>query len=255
MTPTQFQQIDKLYHYTNFNSAMQIILSKRLKFGRLGDMNDVNEAYKHISYECWSDIYTKDVQNELNLYRQISLTMDSSTYQGFDISAMWGHYAEKGKGVCLVFDKRKLLKYISTEMYSRKVNYRRKFKGYVHINSDNIAKSLEKKRKGFFFTKSSDWKYEQEFRIITKVKDCSKDLYLDFKDSLIAVILQYADGSENYVPANDKVFSSLNFKILDRIVKRNLLILEYGDFFGEVTLCDSKGENFAKDDKIVGLGN
>lgn len=255
MTPEEFQKLDKLYHYTKFDTAIRIILSEHLKFGRLGDMNDVNEAYKHISYDHQGNIKTEDVQKELKLYRQISLTMDSSNYQGFDISAMWGHYAEKGKGVCLVFDKRKLLKYISPEMYSRKVNYKRKFKGNVRINSDNIAKSLERRRKEFFFTKSSDWKYEQEFRVITKVENCSDDLYLDFKDSLIAIILQYSDGCKNYVPVNDKVFSSLNCKILDRIVKRNLLILEYGDFFGEVTLCDSKGENFAKDDKIVGLGN
>lgn len=255
MTSEEFQKLDKLYHYTKFDTAIRIILSEHLKFGRLGDMNDVNEAYKHISYDHRGNVKMKDVQKELKLYRQISLTMDSSTYQGFDISAMWGHYAEKGKGVCLVFDKQKLLKCLPTDMRSRKVHYKRKFKGSVHIDSDNIAKSLERRRKEFFFTKSSDWKYEQEFRIITKVKDCSDDLYLYFKDSLIAIIIQYANGSDNYVPENDKVFSSLNFKILDRIVKQNLLILEYGDFFGEPTLCDSEGESYAKEDKIVGLGN
>ena len=245
MTPQQFRETEKLYHYTSFNSAIKIILLNKLKFGRLGDMNDINEAYKRISYECWSDINTKDVQLELSRYRQISLTMDSSNYQGFDISAMWGHYAEKGKGVCLVFDKRKLLKHLSTGMYSSKVTYKRKFKGYVHINSENIEKSLERKRKCFFFTKSSDWKYEQEYRIITKVNDCSDDIFWDFKDSLIAVILQYADSCKNYVPVNDKVFSSLNFKILDKITERNLLILEYADFFGECNLTDREAECFS----------
>lgn len=239
MTPVEFQQIDKLYHYTKLNCAIQIILSNSLKFGRLGDMNDVNEAYKRISYAYRTSVKTENVQNELKRYRQISLTMDGSSYQGFDISAMWGHYAEKGKGVCLVFDKHKLLKCLSTDMYSRKVNYKRKFKGYVHINSDNIGKSLEKKRKEFFFTKSSDWKYEQEFRIITKIDSGSDDLFLDFKDSLIAVVLQYADGCDNYMPINDTVFSSLNFKILDKIVKRNMLILEKGDLFGETNLRNS----------------
>ena len=149
MTPREFQEIEKLYHYTKFDNAIRIILSKRLKFGKLGDMNDVNEAYRRISYAYRSNVKIGNVQNELKRYRQISLTMDSSNYQGFDISAMWGHYAEKGKGVCLVFDKRKLLKHLSKDMYSCKVNYRRKFKGYVHINSNNIGKSLERKRKGF----------------------------------------------------------------------------------------------------------
>ena len=255
MTPREFQEIEKLYHYTKFDNAIRIILSKRLKFGKLGDMNDVNEAYRRISYAYRSNVKIGNVQNELKRYRQISLTMDSSNYQGFDISAMWGHYAEKGKGVCLVFDKRKLLKHLSKDMYSCKVNYRRKFKGYVHINSNNIGKSLERKRKGFFFTKSSDWKYEQEYRIITKVNDCSDDIFLDFKDSLIAVILQYADSCENYVPVNDKVFSSLNFKILSRVAERNLLILEYGDFLGELTLCNSEGESYVNDGKFVDMAD
>lgn len=244
MTPVEFQQIDKLYHYTKLNCAIQIILSNSLKFGRLGDMNDVNEAYKRISYAYRTSVKTENVQNELKRYRQISLTMDGSSYQGFDISAMWGHYAEKGKGVCLVFDKRKLLKCLSSDMHSCKVNYKRKFKGYIHINSENIGKSLERKQKEFFFTKSSDWKYEQEFRIITKIDSGSDDLFLDFKDSLIAVVLQYADGCDNYMPINDTVFSSLNFKILDKIVKRNMLILEKGDLFGETNLRNSDGGCF-----------
>lgn len=240
MTPVEFQQI----HYTKLNCAIQIILSNSLKFGRLGDMNDVNEAYKRISYAYRTSVKTENVQNELKRYRQISLIMDGSSYQGFDISAMWGHYAEKGKGVCLVFDKRKLLKCLSSDMHSCKVNYKRKFKGYIHINSENIGKSLERKRKGFFFTKSSDWKYEQEYRIITKVDSDTNDLFLDFKDSLIAVILQYADSCDNYMPINDTVFSSLNFKILDKIVKRNMLILEKGDLFGETNLRNSDGGCF-----------
>ena len=244
MTPVEFQQIDKLYHYTKLDSAIRIILSHQLKFGRLGDMNDVNEAYKRISYAHRSNVRTEDVQNELKRYRQISLTMDDSSYQGFDISAMWGHYAEKGKGVCLVFDKRKLLKCLTSDMHSCKVNYKRKFKGYIHINSENIGKSLERKRKGFFFTKSSDWKYEQEYRIITKVDSDTNDLFLDFKDSLIAIVLQYADGYDNYIPINDTVFSSLNFKMLDKIAKRNMLILEKGDLFGETNLRNRDGGCF-----------
>ena len=57
-------------------------------------------------------------------------------------------------------------------------------------------------------------------------------------------MLQYADGCDNYMPINDTVFSSLNFKILDKIVKRNMLILEKGDLFGETNLRNSDGDCF-----------
>jgi hypothetical protein len=214
-------------------------------------MNDVNEAYKHISHNCRCDVEVGEVLMELKRYRQISLTMDSSTYQGYDISAMWGHYAEKGKGVCLVFDRHKLLSCLNDNMYSCEVNYKKKYKGNVRISSNNIGRCLERRRKEFLFTKSIDWKYEQEYRIITKVDDCSNELFLELKDSLIAVILQYADDS-SYNLVNDSVFSSLHFKILERINKQNLIILECGHFFEDSNLRNNEGICFS-DDKTVEL--
>ena len=52
------------------------------------------------------------LEAELRRYQQISFAQDREcedcTYLGFDLHSMWGLYADKGYGVCLVFDKDKL---------------------------------------------------------------------------------------------------------------------------------------------------
>ena len=47
----------------------------------------------------------KSFMDELKEIKQLSFSIDYKRTQGFDIPAMWGHYANKGQGICLVFDK------------------------------------------------------------------------------------------------------------------------------------------------------
>lgn len=252
MTPTQFQQIEKLYHYTKFNSAIRIIESKSLKFGRLDKMNDVYEACKHIyNTDTNTDIDIKQIHNALLSYMQLSFTQDG-TYKGYEISAMWGHYAEIGKGVCLVFDKKKLIKALPNGfngLYHDKVDYQIDFKGDVTIDGNNLTESIKSNISKFFFVKSKDWEYEQEFRIIQKVEDSSKDVLLELNDSLIAVVLQYDDDEEGvYDKYVDSVFMSQHFRILDKITEHKLLILEYGHFLEEGNLRNENGDCYASND-------
>ena len=245
MTQQNFQKIDKLYHYTKFVNAIKIIESNSLKFGCLDKMNDVYEAYKHIyNTDTNADIDIKQIHNALLSYMQLSFTQDG-LYQGYGISAIWGHYAENGMGVCLVFDKEKLIKALPEGLYSNQVDYQIDFKGDITIDSNNLYKSIEQNIDKFFFTKSKDWEYEQEFRIIQKVEDSSKDVLLDLNDSLIAVVIQYADNEEGvYNKYVDTVFKSQNFRILDKIIEHRLLILEYGHFFDESNLRDYTGDSY-----------
>ena len=108
-----------MYHYTKFDTAIKILKSHSLRFGNLCDMNDIHENNK-ISYvdlsgnsiqHLSSDIL-ETIKNEMAKYRQISLTIDDMEQNklGFDLHQMWGLYADKGQGVCLVFDKDTLSK-------------------------------------------------------------------------------------------------------------------------------------------------
>ena len=70
-------------------------------------------------------------------YRQISLIKDNVRQQGFNIPAMWAHYAERGRGVCLVFDKKKLLSGLGKNMRRGKVKYKVKYDPSLIINESS----------------------------------------------------------------------------------------------------------------------
>lgn len=116
-----FIETEKLYHYTSFENALKIIAAGKLRYSRLNGLNDINEAYRVECVDTCGQVSSSDydqdfaciskgvISRALRNFRQISLSMDKEEKPGFAILPMWGHYAQKGKGVCLVFDKKKLL--------------------------------------------------------------------------------------------------------------------------------------------------
>jgi len=74
---------------------------------------------------------------------------------------MWSHYAQGHKGICLKFK------------INNKDRYSKKFKEISY--SDKIKKYEDNE---IFWTKASDWSYEQEVRFIS-VSDCNKHVKLD----------------------------------------------------------------------------
>ena len=110
----EFKSINKLYHFTKFDTAIKILGSHNLKFGRLHNMNDIHENDK-LSYvnlqgntiQSFQSEILEVIDVEMAKFRQISLTIDDEEPKkfGFDLHQMWGLYADKGQGVCLVFDK------------------------------------------------------------------------------------------------------------------------------------------------------
>lgn len=251
ITPKAFQSIEKLYHYTSFETALKIITSGKLKYGKLSNMNDVNEAYKFICFDHNVDINTQEVLDELSLYRQLSFSQDRDKL-GYNISSMWGHYAQKGRGACLVFDRKKLENLLSRQRdtYSKSISYITNYSGEIFIRTSDIPQDIAKLRDEIFFSKSTEWEYEQEYRVVKIIDKVCGDEYLDVKDCLIAVIMHYADDV-NY---NDKIFDSLNYHILKRMNEENYLILELSNTLGRKgTLCDCDGTIYSEPIDILSI--
>ena len=109
----QFDSFPKLYHFTNMYAALQIVESRKLKFSKLAWTNDLCENFKnpYRNYGKYSDFKENqidDIRKEIQKREQISLTVDKNDafgLRGFELQQMWGLYADKGFGVCLVFDK------------------------------------------------------------------------------------------------------------------------------------------------------
>ncbi len=199
MTKEEFKNIEKLYHYTSFESAVKIIESGVLKFSPLQRMNDINEKYRQIYLQSkitkddeFHNVYD-DCEKMLSNFKQISFTCDNDKRLGFDISAMWGHYGRRGEGVCLLFDKGLIIEEANKNRYEyATIKYISEPNNEYHFDkvyNDEIE--FYTKNKEIFITKTDDWSYEQEFRILNFIDN--KDF--NIKNALAGIILYNTEAS------------------------------------------------------------
>ena len=87
----------KLYHFTPTKYALKAIRDRRLKATELDKAND--------PFELWS--YRRETQESFQEYARCRIARDwtmlclSKTYKN---PLLWGHYADRCKGICLGFD-------------------------------------------------------------------------------------------------------------------------------------------------------
>ncbi len=187
MNRDDFLKTERLYHFTKYENAYSILQSRTLNFSKLNRMNDINESCRQIFTN--NGIEPKEVENEISKYKQISLTHDGK-FPGFAIPSMWGHYAEKGNGICIVFDKTKLLKNVPDECYKNNISYNPDYCSDIVVNK-NVEAYFNKHIHDLFFIKTVDWEHEQEYRIITKEEDS-----IDVDSCVLAIIMCMTDGVE-----------------------------------------------------------
>ena len=229
MTKEDFYKTEKLYHYTSLEKALGILESNELWFGYLKDLNDINELYRPLFYEKVTPEIEKMAQKELEKYQQLSLTRDFCRY-GFDIPAMWGHYGDKGKGVCFIFNKDKLLNSLSPGIYHDMVEYvghDYSFSVFFRVKDYMIEPFTNNDIDEFFFKKTFDWSYEQEYRLLVKV-DGKGRYKLPLNDSLIGIAIRDAYVEDEH----HNVTTSINYNNLKKVKNESCLILNYGNFMG-----------------------
>jgi len=249
MTKEEFHKTEKLYHYTSFGTALNILETNELWFNHLKDLNDINELYRPLFYEKLTPEVEYMSKSEMEKYQQISLTKDSCRC-GFDIPAMWGHYGDKGKGVCFIFNKEKLLNDLPSDIYHDEVEYVApdySFHVSFNVKDDKIVPFSKEDIKEFFFKKTCDWSYEQEYRLLinTEIKTRYK---LPLKDSLIAIVIRDAYIEDEF----HNVTKSSNYEILKNGKRPSCLIVNYGTFLGSRHLqyMDAKEFESENDDTI-----
>lgn len=196
-----FEHTEKLYHFTKFDTALKILESNRLRFGRLDNMNDIHENDKivfvdannqHIN-EFPSEVLDT-LHDEIYKYRQISLTSEGEPGDklGFNLHQMWGLYADKGEGVCMVFDKIELAKWIDVGMRQERVSYNDTIESFFISFSNDPQKVPDEVRdhiNDIFYHKRKEWEHEQEFRLLKRCPVSTKEEYLWYGKALKFVIL------------------------------------------------------------------
>ena len=229
----RFAKMTRLYHFTSFESACKIVKGKRLRFGKLSQMNDLVESNKMVFQRVVFGGLDEDnlnglyAEKEMHKYQQISFAqdryVDDRIYEGFNLHPMWGLYADKGNGVCLVFDKKKL-KFADGD-YANDVDYWDMVLpdfGFRNRSKAGLKAEIWRRRDEIFFRKRKEWVYEQEYRVIRRAKNEWEDNYLDVSDALSFVILCRDDS----LWEGDSIWGGLHYMELKDIDKK-LPILSY----------------------------
>ena len=197
----QFEKTEKLYHFTSFDTALKIIESNHLRYGRLNNMNDIHENDKIVLVDANNhpiDRFPSDVLDELYdeiyKYRQISLTADDNEgdKDGFDLHQMWGLYADKGEGVCLIFDKKELEKGFGSATLHDRVSYDKTVDSYyisLSNTADKVSVEIREHANEIFFHKRREWEHEQEYRLLRRCPLATREEYLFLGHALKFVIL------------------------------------------------------------------
>lgn len=242
--PTIFVLKQKLYHYTTLERAISILSSNKLIMGKLAGMNDINESYRPLSSyiedgdssNTESQKKLEAAESQLKRIRQTSLSMDDET-PGFAIPAMWGHYADKGEGICIVLDKELLLNKLKRTdgFYFKSVSYEKNFNPCITIREDP-EKFFLQHMDDIFFKKSDDWKYEQEFRIIYR---SDNPAYVDISGCVVALVMCYAKGQNR----QDACFGSEAHNKL-HLLFPDYPILEWSTDFCGSNLRDNDGNQW-----------
>lgn len=195
----------KLYHYTSFDTFLKIYYSKKLKFGAAVNMNDLMEANKWILSQKRSQLpLFFALKDTIASYKQISFTMDyDSMLKGCMSNSMWYHYGDKRNGVCIEFDFDKLKEKLPKNAKHNIVSYRYLMQNNIILPAsvetiNEVEAFVEQNVKKLFFTKTKEWKYENEYRIV-----CQNQDYLNIDKTISAVYFTQCDSE--FVKATETI--------------------------------------------------
>ncbi|WP_159522154.1 DUF2971 domain-containing protein [Sunxiuqinia indica] len=189
-----------LYHYTSLATCIEYILPNReLKFNKIKESNDPPEYIRNLSdfnFKKGSKEFRKGFQNTEFVSFCQGLKNDPEKF-GFLNYPMWAHYGDGHKGVCLVFDKEKLVtELIDQHDDCKSGDYIRYCPAMPNVKDtgESIFERINNSDIDLFFTKTDGWSYENEFRLIVppRKKDAKKsNRFLNIEESLKGIIIGY----------------------------------------------------------------
>lgn len=223
---------EALFHYTTRKIFFEKINpSQKLRLSPIGNMDDPKEnSGADFSYHLYGYSKTNSTPAR-KLFKKMILqdhkvacfcSNNENQSKGYLRSRMWSQYAERHKGVCIVFSKKKIEEKLDNTYKFEKVLYERKipletdFK-YSEITGRLLKSTLEtyikNNYKKLFFTKSDDYADECEYRLLKRVSDNDNIYeYLDINNCLIGLILGN-DFKSVYSPLIDKLKDQNNLEV------------------------------------------
>jgi len=178
-----------LFKYTSIDNLKLILENSTLKFSTISEFNDKRECFAQMDFSCthqeWA-AYLKGINTGMPksyvnaLIKRVIKKPDlgirvikkaikaTNNHLGIlclttrnDNNLMWAHYAESHGGVCLEFD---VSKDLDTFCFPKAVDYDDSIRRYNYVRSWINRKGMDVTES--IFHKTSDWSYEQEYRVV-----------------------------------------------------------------------------------------
>ena len=182
-----------IYRFVPINRfSLDSIYSSGLYFGAPDSQNDPLDSYFHTNFSVGTDVLIPlnlELDKKLEEHKkEIRKTYGICSFSRIHSHILlWSHYADGAKGICLVFNRKELIKSLNDlnnkEFKIEEVRYN----GLptISLNQNNVRDfDLEKP----LYHKMNEWEYEKEIRIFTKVID--EHRFFNFSPNcLVAIIL------------------------------------------------------------------
>lgn len=155
-----------VYHFIGARYGLESIRKRRLKISRILELND---PFEFLGADLTDREFRKALKStKTEISKSKGILCFSDNWRN---PVLWGHYADKHRGMCLGFE--------IADSVLGKVDYLDERIPVPSRLDDNFMKSL-------LFSKFKHWEYEQEYRIYVQLEEEIDGIYYsDYSDELI----------------------------------------------------------------------
>ncbi len=164
------------YHFLKSKNAIDDFRKKRIKVSTLDSLNDPFELKPYLRFKERGSY--NNVRKEIN--KKWGLLCFSENWRE---SLVWGHYADKHKGIALGFEIHKNIEKVEYVLTREKLE--------LTSNAEENEKLFLNK---LAFKKYKKWEYEEEHRMWVKLEDCEKVENLKGHEDKVSYFIGFNDN-------------------------------------------------------------
>ena len=184
----------RVFHFLNEEFGLKDLTERRLKIARIAELND---PFEFLGVDLSDRNFRRAMKaTKETLSKSKGLLCFSKNWQN---PVLWGHYAEKHRGICLGFDM--------PHVPPTKVDYVKTRIPKPQVFDEAFMKKL-------LLTKFIHWAYEEEYRAYVSLEEEVEGLYYaDFSDSLVLRQVIVGDQSRLTRRQISAVLGDLNARV------------------------------------------
>ena len=240
-------------------NALNILINENLHLGSPAGLNDPFEGefiFNH-SDEIPNEEYSintsekiiidkKKLSNE-EFITELKKAYRKNLQQQYGVSCfserndsilMWAHYADLHKGICLIFEKEKLINSVQKNYHEIKLDKVKYNRDFIPIDIKVTPRGLDFLRiEETYLNKLNHWKYEKEVRLHWYVPENFTHRNIGFDcNSIVGIILGHKIDSQSEILltniiASPKLKHLKWYKALPDLKLKKMKIEKFGGFF------------------------